>query len=300
MNWLLNFEQTIKSNFNLVEGSFQRCREKFGIEWEREFNELGEKCLSKQADIESALAGYVEFIIDSMRLQMKFQEDNTYITKSYLDVAKSVYHNSDYMMKMYLPGILISHFLWTHHFQQDLFFKNNFLNEMRSSNDKRFHDVGIGTGYGSLLALKNVKGSKGQGWDISQSSINSTRSMIEAFSFQDRYKLNKQEVSADHLIEPYPFLISVEVLEHLEQPKVFLKALHSMLLPEGKAFITAAINAPNEDHIYLYRNPQEIINQLEEVGFTVEQYFSSKAYPPRRLVPIVPESGAFIVTRNKI
>jgi len=85
------------------------------------------------------------------------------------------------------------------------------------------------------------------------------------------------------------------VLEHLEDPLTFLKALRRILTPGGQAFITAALNAPNADHIYLYRSPLEVADQLVAAGFYVQQYQSAFAYAPRKNSKYIPEIAAFIV-----
>ena len=96
-------------------------------------------------------------------------------------------------------------------------------------------------------------------------------------------------------ISPVRRLICVEVLEHLEQPVVFLKALRAGLAPGGRAFITAAINAAHSDHIYLYRNGEEVLEHLQSAGFSLEQAFLGAAYaPPAHDVP-VPLAAAFVV-----
>ena len=87
--------------------------------------------------------------------------------------------------------------------------------------------------------------------------------------------------------------MSIEVLEHLEDPLAFIRGLKSMLVPGGFAYIAAAITAPNEDHIYLYNNMQEVEDQLTEAGFEVLSSQEDVAYPARHGEP-VPRAGAFI------
>jgi 2-polyprenyl-3-methyl-5-hydroxy-6-metoxy-1,4-benzoquinol methylase len=87
----------------------------------------------------------------------------------------------------------------------------------------------------------------------------------------------------------------VEVLEHLEKPVAFLKVLRRMLQDGGKAFITAAITAPNEDHIYLYNEVGDVEAQLLEAGFSVLDFQEDIAYEPKKDEP-VPRLAAFIVT----
>lgn len=63
-----------------------------------------------------------------------------------------------------------------------------------------------------------------------------------------------------------------------------------MLRPGGKAFITAALNAPNADHIYLYRTSEEVKVQLADTGFAIEQYFGGLAAKPKNKGPPRPKS----------
>lgn len=106
--------------------------------------------------------------------------------------------------------------------------------------------------------------------------------------------MHQQDIIAQP-IKPVPWLVCVEVLEHLEQPVEFLKALRAGLAPGGKAFITAALNAAHTDHIYLYRNGEEVWEHLNAAGFTLEQSLLAAAYaPPAKDVP-VPLAAAFVV-----
>ena len=122
------------------------------------------------------------------------------------------------------------------------------------------------------------------------------RRQIECFDFANRWRGHIRDVVSDPPDETWPFLVSVEVLEHLEDPAAFLKALRRMLQRGGRGFITAAITAANADHIYLYNNCDEVIAQLKEgEGFELVEYQEEIAYAPRRDEP-VPRLGAFIVT----
>jgi 2-polyprenyl-3-methyl-5-hydroxy-6-metoxy-1,4-benzoquinol methylase len=88
----------------------------------------------------------------------------------------------------------------------------------------------------------------------------------------------------------------VDVLEHLEDPLAFLRTLRAALTSGGKAFSTAALNAPNADHIYLYRKPEEVLRQLTAAGFALEESWLGAAYRPPALDLPVPLVAAFVVT----
>jgi 2-polyprenyl-3-methyl-5-hydroxy-6-metoxy-1,4-benzoquinol methylase len=96
-------------------------------------------------------------------------------------------------------------------------------------------------------------------------------------------------------LEPLPVVQCIEVLEHLSDPQLFLDHLRKLLRPGGHGFVTAALTAPNADHIYLYWTPAEVIAQLEKAGFVVRDYVEELAYEGQP-GEIVPKVAAFIVS----
>ena len=86
------------------------------------------------------------------------------------------------------------------------------------------------------------------------------------------------------------------MIEHLENPVEFLTGLRAMLKPGGSAFVTTALTAPNADHIYLYNECSEVVDQLEKAGFlVVDEFKEERAYEPRIEDEAVPRIAAFIV-----
>ena len=83
----------------------------------------------------------------------------------------------------------------------------------------------------------------------------------------------------------------------MENPLEFLKGLYSMLREGGIGFFSAAVNAPNADHIYLYRSPQEVAKQIKQAGFKILKSIEDEAYDPRSIDDIVPVNAAFIVKK---
>ena len=79
---------------------------------------------------------------------------------------------------------------------------------------------------------------------------------------------------------------------------MMINSLYSVLRPGGYGMISAAVNAPNADHIYLYRSGDEVANQIKKAGFSIIDQTCDKAYEPRRTDEIVPENyGALIKKR---
>jgi 2-polyprenyl-3-methyl-5-hydroxy-6-metoxy-1,4-benzoquinol methylase len=199
------------------------------------------------------------------------------------------------MMQEYLPGLLLSHFLWPHHYRQLQFFDSAFVSAMRAAGADNFMEVGIGTGLYSGLLLRALPQVRGIGLDISPSSKRFTETQLEALGVGQRYRAELRDVTAEPVPSQADWLVCVEVLEHLDDPVAFLRGLRRNMAPGAKAFITAALNAAHADHIYLYRNGGEVLAHLQEAGFTLEQSFIGTAYQPAATGVPVPEAAAFIV-----
>jgi 2-polyprenyl-3-methyl-5-hydroxy-6-metoxy-1,4-benzoquinol methylase len=266
----------------------------FGSSWVTDFERTLHALCPDDAMLESAAKGYSAFAFDSMRRQKAFETSLDYPHKSYAEAANEVYFNERHMLDEYLPGLLLSHFLWPHHYRQLQFFDLAFVTPMRLREDTRFAEIGVGTALYSCRLLEQLPSASGAGYDISPSSCAFAQRHVNAIGAAERYRMNQQDILVQ-AIEPVQGLVCVEVLEHLEDPVTFLKALRRGLAPGGRAFITAALNAAHADHIYLYRNAEEVSNHLTQAGFALEQCFVGAAYaPPATGVP-VPLAAAFVV-----
>jgi len=275
--------------------TFCDVQNEFGALWQAEFNVHLLKLFGlDETAYRNAARGYGKFAIDAMRLQRRFNQTLKYEEVSYEEACARVYLNEEYMLNLYLPGIFISHFLWRHHYRHFLYYQERFLPLLAANPDTRFYDVGTGTGFYTLQALRHDACAHAYGIDISPFSRHFTRHHVERWGYGDRLSSLDADILATPL-EPLPCVQSVEVIEHLRDPQAFLRGLRKLLAAGGYGFITAAITAPEADHIYLYWTPDEVIAQLRHAGFTVNDYVQERAYEgaPGEHVPKV---AAFIVS----
>lgn len=271
-----------------------RAIDSFGLTWADDFEQTLNSLCNDTISLPSAAKGYSAFAFDSMRRQKAFETARAYPHKTYAQAASEVYFNEEHMLKEYLPGLLLSHYLWPHHYRQLQFFDMAFVGPMRQAREVSFAEVGVGTALYSRRVLSALPHATGSGYDISPSSCSFASNHIQAIGATSRFRMHEQDIIA-RPIAPVAWLICVEVLEHLEDPVTFLKALRSALAPGGRAFITAALNAAHTDHIYLYRNSEDVWEHLEAAGFSLQQSFVGAAYaPPAPGVP-VPLAAAFVV-----
>jgi 2-polyprenyl-3-methyl-5-hydroxy-6-metoxy-1,4-benzoquinol methylase len=228
-----------------------------------------------------------------MRLQERFNKTRKYEDLSLEEAFERVYMNEEFMMNSYLPGIFLSHFLWRHHYKQFLFHKTQFLPRLDSIRDKRFYEVGTGTGFYTLQLFRHDPRFSGYGIDISPYSRQFTANQVSLWGFEKSFEpLDRNIIDAQ--LPPLPCVQSIEVLEHLTDPQLFLQHLRKLLQPGGFGFIAAALSAPEVDHVYLYWTVDEIIEQLRRADFEVLDCALNEAYPG---LPgeIVPKIAAFIV-----
>jgi SAM-dependent methyltransferase len=286
--------RTARATMRAFADIIDRSRSAFGDPWTAEFGALVGALFPEDAALEAALQGYSRFVRDSMRLQAAFERTGRYQSSSYAEAAARVYHNEGYMMSQYLPGLLLSHYLWPHHYRQLLFFDAAFVRQLRDTGVARFAEVGVGTGIYSRRILGALPGATGVGYDISPSAQRFATRHLDACGVGHRYALELRDVLAHPPAERFPAVVCVEVLEHLEDPVAFLAGVRQLLAPGGTAFITAAVNADHADHIYLYRSAAEVEAHVRAAGFVVEQGFQATAYAPQQAHQPIPVAAAFI------
>ena len=292
---LARLTEAMRSQHRFASGIVDRCAATFGARWADEFELVVSALFPTAEAVAAAAKGYAAFAMQSMRLQAVFETERRYQPKTYDQAASEVYFNEQHMTGEYLPGLLLSHFLWPHHYRQLRFFDDAFVDAMRVAGASSFVEVGIGTGLYSGLLLRRLPQVRGTGFDISPFSMRFTEAQLAALGVGDRYEAELRDVTVQPTEPGADWLVCVEVLEHLEDPVAFLRGLRATMAPGAKGFITAALNAAHADHIHLYRTADDVLAHLVDAGFTLEQSFVGAAYKPSAPGVPVPQAAAFTV-----
>ena len=237
-----------------------------------------EELLQKEGkDFAFAIDCYLRVVSDTLMEQIKFFETGKYTSTSFDEVNERVYGNPE-VMSYYMHGLLVSEYLWSHHYKMLEFFFTNINNY--ESGVKYILEIGGGHGLFTCEILERFKFKLNYTMvDISETSIALSKTFIKdervSFILEDVYKYQTDV--------RYDFIIMGEVLEHVEDPLGLMKKLHELGSDNATAFITVPCNGPAIDHIYLFRNPSEIIALYKEAGWEVAQDLSESSEKGRVL-----------------
>jgi 2-polyprenyl-3-methyl-5-hydroxy-6-metoxy-1,4-benzoquinol methylase len=213
--------------------------------------------------IEYGIDCYLKMNADMMYEQINFAQTGEYSCKSFKDALEKVYSNPA-IMEYYMHGLVVSQFLWKHHYAMFNFFLKAVAPYM--GRVKSYLEIGAGHGLFIAEAIEILKDCRRfDVVDISESSIE----LAQKFIASDRVKYFLTDIYEFDPAERYDFISMGEVMEHVEDPVKLLTKVRSLLNADGRLFITVPANSPVMDHIYLFRNADEIREVVGRGGFEV-------------------------------
>ncbi|QIY91427.1 class I SAM-dependent methyltransferase [Chryseobacterium gallinarum] len=227
----------------------------------------------KNLSFDDSINYYLKMIGDFNEEMLDFTRTGQYRNTSFEEVNKAMYDNPDVMVS-HMHGLLLSQFLWKHHYFVYHYFKSNIE---KYSPINSYFEIGAGHGLYFEAAMEKIgmDNCTFEALDISESSLELTKSLIKndkvIYHLKNIFDYTDQDEKKD-------FITMGEVLEHVEDPLSLLKKVKDLIKPEGTIFITTPTNAPSIDHIYLFNNVQEIRDLIHEAGLEIvdENSFASE------------------------
>jgi 2-polyprenyl-3-methyl-5-hydroxy-6-metoxy-1,4-benzoquinol methylase len=223
--------------------------------------------LLEHNDLDFLTTSYLTILDDTKRAQIDFMRDKKYQFSSFAEVADSVYFNKDYMTR-YMIGLALTEFVWPNHIQIRRFFERT----LPSRPGGKYLEVGPGHGAFLVHAMQKSAMKHFVAVDISATSIALTDDVVRRQVPERRDQLELREcnfLGQEALSGPFDVLVMGEVLEHVEQPELFLRRLNELGGTDPHIFVTTCINAPAVDHIYLFRNESEIAELIKASGLSI-------------------------------
>lgn len=226
-------------------------------------------------DMDYIANSYNMIVKDILKEQIHFLRHKRYRYSRYEEVSSSVYQNPAYM-EQYMIGLALTSFFWPQH----IAIHRWFLEKIPKTKKGRYLEVGPGHGYHFITSLKYTKFDFYEGIDISPTSVSLTRSFVES-SFPDKkkdYLIHEGDILTCRTDDKYEAIVMCEVLEHVEQPGELLRKIAALSKPDTFIFVTTVINAPAIDHIYLFRNVDEVKSIIEGNGLSIREYIIVPVY----------------------
>lgn len=209
---------------------------------------------------------YLRFIQDIMEEQLYFIKNRRYRYSSGEEVNSFFYQNPDYM-EYYMKGLAVSIYLMEAHRRCREWFCQKTAGLGRGD---QWLDVGVGHGEYFQLAVSHTDYQHYLGIDISPTCVQLCREMTERRVPQSSKNFEVRVQDFFQYGGPVcDAVILGEILEHVESPRAFLRKVHEITHGGSFIYVVTAVNCPQKDHIYLFRNVEEIEEMYREAGFGI-------------------------------
>lgn len=232
----------------------------------KKFHEFLMLTLREGVTIEYLAECYVSFLKMTLKEMLYFKRNKRYRFSKYADVADFVYNSDTYMSK-YMHGLAISNFIWPNH----LLLRDFFYKGLPKDQTGSYLEIGPGHGFYFYDAVLNTDYSVFTAVDVSATSLSLTRELVNSINYPRSINL---EYLHNDFIEYdtekfYDAIVMGEVLEHVENPFVFLKKIWQVAHDSTFVFISTCVNAPEVDHIYLFSSDQEVTDMIKNASFKI-------------------------------
>ncbi|WP_018691866.1 class I SAM-dependent methyltransferase [Algicola sagamiensis] len=210
---------------------------------------------------------YVDYLQSFTRMCKEFLKEQMYLERtgqyryqSAVEAFEKTLSSPD-EAKQYLQALLMSQAFWRNHRQIIYFFRDQFL--AGAPENGRVLEVPSGTGFFLSDFMRKMKHWEGLSLDLSSVAIEfagMTHALLNApdATFQNKNLFDLSEG------EPFDRIICGELIEHVNHPDEVLRILKQHLTTNGQVFITTAIWAASTDHVYLFRNAEDVRKLLRE------------------------------------
>ncbi len=216
---------------------------------------------------------YAFFLDETEKEERYFYSEGHYRYSKLEEVFHSVYDDEVYMKK-YMTGLAVSLLLWPQHKRFFVFFRT-FL-QTHGKSKGAYLEVGAGHGVFCLEAIRAGGFSRYDVVDLSEASLDLTKKMTAEFVDTHDIRFIHSDFLNFARKEQYDAISIGEVLEHVETPQMFLDKSRRLLKDDGRLYLSTCVNAPEIDHIYLFRKIQEVEDLFASAGLGIDE----KLYVP--------------------
>ncbi len=226
-------------------------------------------------DLEYGINCYLQMIAELTYEQIRFMETGKYSCSSFEEARQKVYNNPQ-IMDSYMNALILSQFLWQHHYRIFSYFIDSI--PQYKEKIKRYLEIGAGHGLFTAEAARILEDNTYfEVVDISPTSIK----MAAEFIDNSKIHYTLKDIFNFDTKTKFDFISMGELLEHVENPVKLLSKLKTLLNDDGLCFITVPANAPAIDHIFLFKNEDDIISTIRDAGMKVIDKICAYAETPQ-------------------
>jgi 2-polyprenyl-3-methyl-5-hydroxy-6-metoxy-1,4-benzoquinol methylase len=228
-------------------------------------------CADRGLSLEYLAHCYNTISIDIQMEQIYFRRHRKYRHSSFKEVADIVYYDAEYMKK-YMYGLALTYFLWPAHVAMQKFFASTFPKGRHGA----YLEIGPGHGYYFRQAAALGGFDRMIGVDVSPESVELSRDLMRYCPLETAAEVEILE--ADFLQFPsdgiaFSCIVMGEVLEHVEEPGLFLRKIAELSKPDTHIYVTTCLNAPAIDHIFLFSTLSEVDDLASDSGLVISDRF---------------------------
>jgi len=237
---------------------------------------LGYVASRSDDDLTSELEAFAAVSVDFLRLQARFMKSGQYARAGgAADLVEELYNDVEKMEGYYLDGLALTYALWPNHAHMIRFMSESFL--PRLAPGSRVVEVGVGHGLLSAMMFEAQPELSYVGVDISPSSLRyAEQALLSTGVPAERISMVHADAMSGDLARlggetGFDAIVCCEVLEHVNQPDVMLRAFRAAMPASAPGFFSTVANMEAEDHVYLYNDVDEIRRMLRETGWAVTE-----------------------------
>ena len=201
--------------------------------------------------------------------EMYYAKEGKYRYNNYEEVYEKVYSRDEYMFD-YVVGLGLSQPLWANHYKIFRFFLDEFVPMIHQG--KNGAEIGVGHGLFHSEAMLGAPELKTYLLDVSKTSLDMTQKMIKASGIDPKRATPVNvDVQKDIPLEDRSLdvLLLGELIEHIQDGEHVMTTLSKKLKTDGHCYFSTAANAPAEDHILLFKTPDEIRTFVNKCGWEI-------------------------------
>jgi 2-polyprenyl-3-methyl-5-hydroxy-6-metoxy-1,4-benzoquinol methylase len=242
----------------------------FWTESEVRCREILHLCHDDVDRFRASVSAWVDFSIEYLQRQNRFLQTGDYACTSFEQIRQELYDNKERMEHFYLPALMFSFVFSANYIGYFQFFRREMVPRVQAA--RTICDIGCGHGVYLAQMLVAADGAFGYGFDISASSLATTRSLLQFHNVPaTRYLLAEADLRGRLPVEnaTQDAVTCFEVIEHLDDPRHALLEIRRILRPDATLCLSTAVRMESVDHLFVFHHPDQLRTLVAETGFRV-------------------------------